>query len=109
MRSGDKVWFVTIQNHELIPFGHMLAGEPMSQSEAETVLGKKDLWKAKYHILPKSSPEPLRDASITPIALELRFQGGVSKLPREYSGRNLQSMRALTPESAEMLRRVWTQ
>jgi hypothetical protein len=105
--SGDEVWFVTIADHELILFGHMLVNELMSQSRAEAVVGK-DIWEAKYHIVPKGSPEPFREVSITPIALDLRFLGGVQQLPTEYSGRNLQTMRELSPESVEMLGRVWT-
>jgi hypothetical protein len=107
VEPDDEVWFVTIEDGELILFGHMLVGELMSQSRAEAVLGK-GIWEAKYHIVPKGSPEPFREGSITPIALDLRFQGGVQQLPPEYSGRNLQTMRELSPESVEMLRRVWT-
>jgi hypothetical protein len=106
LTPAEEVWFVTIENHDLILFGHMLVGERMSQSWAEAVLGK-DIWKAKYHIVPKGSPEPFREGSITLMAHDLRFQGGVQQLPPEYSGRNLQTMRELSPESVEMLRRVW--
>jgi hypothetical protein len=107
VESGDEVWFVTITDHELILFGHMLVGELMSQSRAEAVVGK-DIWEAKYHVAPKRSPELFREVSITSIALDLRFEGGVQRLPSEYSGRNLQTMRELSPESVEMLRSVWT-
>jgi hypothetical protein len=105
---SDEVWFVTIDDGELILFGHMLVGSVMSQSEAEAILGK-GLWEAKYHIVPNGKPEPFGNVPIADIARDLRFQGGVSQLPREYSGQNLQTMRALTTESAKMLRRKWTQ
>jgi hypothetical protein len=105
--SGDEVWFVTIADDELVLFGHMLVGELMSQSRAEAVVGK-DIWEAKYHIVPNGRPEPFGNVPIAGIAPDRRFQGGVSQLPREYSGQNLQTMRALTTESAEMLRRKWT-
>ena len=106
--GGDEVWFVTIADDELVLFGHMLVGELMSQSRAEAVVGK-DIWGAKYHIVPNGRPEPFGNIPIAGIAPDLRFQGGVSQLPREYSGQNLQTMRALTTESAEMLRRKWSQ
>lgn len=103
---GDEVWFVTIDD-ELLLFGHMIVGEVMSQSAVEALLGTTDLWEAKYHIVPEGSPKPYREVRIANIALDLRFDGGVDRLPRDYSGRNLQSMRALTSESAQMLKRVW--
>lgn len=106
--GGDEVWFVSIADDELVLFGHMLVGELMSQSRAEAVVGK-DIWEAKYHIVPKGNPEPFHEVPITSIALDLRFQGGVSQLPRVYTGQNLQTMRELTRESAEMIRRTWTQ
>ncbi|SRR6266851_782671 len=106
--SGDEVWFVTIADHELILFGHMLVGELMSQSRAEAVVGK-DIWEARYHIVPQGSPEPFGNVPISQMAPDLRFQGGVSQLPRVYSGQNLQTIRQLTLESAEMVRRTWTQ
>ena len=106
--GGDEVWFVTIADDELVLFGHMLVGELMSQSRAEAVVGK-NIWEAKYHIVPSGRPEPFGNIPITGVACDLRFQGGVSQLPREYSGQNLQTMRALTTESAKMLRRKWTQ
>lgn len=106
--GGDEVWFVTIADDELVLFGHMLVGEVMSQSRAEAVVGK-DIWDAKYHIVPKENPEPFGNVPISQMAPDFRFQGRVSQLPRVYSGQNLQTIRELTPESAEMVRRTWSQ
>ena len=60
--GGDEVWFVTMANDELVLFGHMLVGELMSQSRAEAVVGK-DIWEAKYHIVPKRKSRALSRSS----------------------------------------------
>ena len=100
------MWFVTIEDHRLILFGHKLVGGVMSQSEAEAALGTKDLWKAKYHIVPKGGPEPFDELPIAHIARDLRFQGNVAQLPHSYSGQNLQTIRLLRSGSAVIVRRA---
>src|SRR6516164_6123390 len=89
----DEVWFVTIDDHDLLLFGHMIVGERISSAEAKARFG--DVWEAKYHIVPQGKAEPCIDIPITHLAGDLRFEGGVDRLPSGYSGSNPQRFRKL--------------
>jgi hypothetical protein len=105
VEPGDEVWFVTIDERELLLFGHMMVGERISDAEAKARFG--DVWEAEYHIVPKGKAERCIDIPITNLAQELRFEGRVDRLPLGYSGCNLQTIRKLTLHGTAILRRAW--
>ncbi len=53
VQLGDAVWFATIEDHELILFGHMLVGAKISQSAVEKKFGE-EVWSGECHLIPKA-------------------------------------------------------
>jgi hypothetical protein len=110
LHPGDIVWPVTIKDdRRLYLLGPIVVGRVVSEREARRILGTSDLWAARYHVIArKGTVASVREIDIHPIVPKLRFDGVVDRLPRRYSGRHLQSIRRLTPESAMLVSRVWT-
>jgi len=105
---GDTVWIVTIMAGRLCLVGRILAGQVVSRRMAQRVLRTTNLWDAKWHVIARrGTAENLRVIDIRNIASRLRFLGPVERLPRRFSGRSLQSLRALTTDSAKLLRHQW--
>jgi hypothetical protein len=110
LRPGDVVWPVTIKDdRRLYLLGPILVGRVVSEREARRILGTSDLWAADYHVIArKGTVASVREINVHPIVPKLRFDGVVDRLPRQYSGRHLQSIRRLTRESAMLVSRIWT-
>ena len=111
LASGDVLWIVTSQGrNDLRLVGRIAVMQvTSSQAEARAHVGRQDLWEAGWYAL--ADPEqaqPKQDLSIGHIAAELRFEGTPDHLPADFSGQNLQSMRRLTTESADLLEQQWT-
>jgi len=107
VNRGDHLWVVTCIGGKLFLCGHQEVGDKTGQREANRRLGEI-AWKGKYHTFDASDQsEPIRQTDITSIAGSLRFVGGVDRLPLNFSGSNLQTIRLLTPETAARLRQVW--
>jgi hypothetical protein len=105
---GDHLWVVTIDGERLILFGKMTVDAIVSQREAERRLKTKDIWEAESHALPKEgNAEPMANIELGERASQLRFHGTKDRLPADFSGSNLQSMRLLTTTSADLLEKVW--
>jgi hypothetical protein len=107
--KGDHLWVVTVAGKKLILFGKMTVDAIVSQRAAERRLkGRKDLWKADYHAVTKDgTAQAMGNIDLTERALELRFQGTKDRLPADFTGSNLQTMRLLTAPSADLLEEIW--
>lgn len=109
--GGDVVWIVTIRPHgQLSLVGHMEVSKVTGQAEAERLTGMP-LYEAAYHAIAKDgAEEPLRETDISDIAARLRFVSAKDRLTvvnGRVDGKQLQSMRELSPESALLLEEVW--
>jgi hypothetical protein len=97
---------VTIADGYLRLIGRIEVDTVVGQREAERILGTRDLWRARYHLIAKPNTiAPASSLDISAIAFKLRFEGKVDRLKPDFNGQALQSVRRLTPESAMLLRR----
>ena len=78
----------------------------MNEKEAAKLLKSDRLWVSDYHAI-SDHPEEVRLIDISSIARKLTFNGGVKRLPLDYSGKNLQTMRLLTPDATKLLNDLW--
>ena len=108
VQRGDVVWIVTVFDGKLWTLGRIVAGFIGGQRATERWLRSTNLWPAKTHVVaaPRSARRP-RLTDLTELAPGLRFKGTVDRLPRRFSGTNLQTMRELSRESAKMVSRAW--
>lgn len=107
---GDTLWFVSMLDQRLHLIGSLSVSRVMSQTEAVLEFGHENVWKARYHVVAMPGTEVVARAhDISGIASELRFEGGVDRLPAGFSGQSLQAMRRLTPESAILLQNALRQ
>lgn len=107
LRPSDEMWVVTFSNGNLVLQGHLQVASIEDRTGAERVLGHADLWDAKLYAIAESPAERRTDISITDVASELRFEGGVERLPEQWTAQSLQTMRRLADESAARLRGIW--
>ncbi len=106
VRSGDELWGVTLKDGALVLQAHVAVASIEDRAAAERLLGHSDLWDAEVFAIAESA-ESRADIPITDIAQELRFEGGVERLPEEWTGQSLRTMRRLTDVSAATLREIW--
>lgn len=107
LATQDVLWIVTSEEPgDLVLVGRMRVDRVVNQAEAEKATLSNHLWQAEYHAI-CDSPEPKIILDITPLALALSFCGAIDELPEKFTGKNLQTMRQLDDESAEMLESVW--
>lgn len=109
--EGDVIWIVTIRPQgRLSLVGRMEVSRVTGQAEAERLTGMP-LYEAAYHAIAKDDTvEALRETDISNIAARLRFESARDRLKVlnvRVDGKQLQSMRELTPESALLLEDVW--
>lgn len=109
LQHGDVVWIITISEKHMYLIGRLEVDVVVNPREAARILQDHNLWGATYHaIAVPGSESKLTMVDITDIASELRFDGGtVDRLPRDYSGRNLQSVRTLSAVSTNLLEAAW--
>jgi hypothetical protein len=108
LSPGDVVWVVTIKTSHLYLLGRLAVGKLVGQRAAEKLLGTPDLWRARYHVIARPGTiDPVTEIDLHGVARLLRFLGNVDRLPLPYSGRSLQSLRTLAPESATLLQNIW--
>jgi hypothetical protein len=106
---GDTVWIVTIMAGSLCLVGRVVAARIVRRRAAERILRTSNLWDAQYHVIARrGTVSRLRPIDLHRIARRLRFLGQVDRLPPRYTGRSLQTLRTLTPDSASLLRQQWT-
>lgn len=111
--EGDFIWIVTVRpKGRLSLVGRMNVGKVINQEAAEKRFGP-NVYKATYHAIAKDgTEESLREIDITDIATRLRF---ISTAKRDrltvengrIDGKQLQTMRELTPDSALLLEATW--
>ncbi len=65
------------------------------------------LWQADTYALDPTSRTPIDPTDISALALDLRFSGRPDRLPANFSGQHLQSIRQLDDRSAERLEQLW--
>ncbi len=106
--KGDHLWITTFEDQKLILFGHMVVDRVVTPTEAQGRLGTKDIWPAPWHALANlEKSEPMIDVDVTKHARRLRFQGIKDRLPRHFSGLNLQTMRLLSDDTATLFNKIW--
>lgn len=104
---GDTIWFASILDHRLHLIGRLVVERVVSQSEAQTELGRDDVWKARYHVLSKPGTIVVaRRLDVSRLTTELRFDGKIDRFPARVTGQSLQTMRRLTETSAVLLDRA---
>lgn len=113
VQPGDTVWIATVRSGSLKLIGHLQVGLVTDGPNAMDLLGVEDLWEADYHLIAREgATEPMREIAIDDLASSLRF---ISQSNRDrlliqdgcVNPQQLQSMRKLQPETAELLLRVW--
>jgi len=106
--SGDILWFVTYEGGTLYLVGCMEVARVVGQHDAERILQSDNLWEATYHALAKpGTAAPVTYIPLMEAASALRFEGGVDRLPPNFTAQSFRSMRRLTIDSATLLRGVW--
>src|SRR2546425_8716669 len=111
--AGSIVWVVTVRPQgQLHLVGRLVVGEIISYEEAKKRFGS-NVWEARYQaIAQQGTEEPINEVSLMRIAKGLRF---VSTTHRDrldidggrVDGKQLQSIRELTPWSASSIERIW--
>jgi hypothetical protein len=106
---GDVLWIVTSEGpDDLLLVGRQRVDRIVGQAEAERITGSQNLWKAEYHAM-SDDPEDKANLDISRSARRLTFDGSVDRLPRGFTGRNLQTIRRLDEGSGAILERLWAQ
>jgi hypothetical protein len=112
VEKGDTVWLVTVRDGRLRFVTRIVVGQVTDQAGAARLLRCEpaDLWEADYHIVAAEGTElDILDVDIQDRAPSLRFEsaGGHDRLAIAEDGtvnaQQLQTMRVLSPASAEIL------
>lgn len=117
---GDVIWMITVQpgTDFLFVVGKLTVGWIGDRDAARQRLGKPRLWDAPFHVIAqevvegRGQGEPFKEISLQQVASDLRFISPSRKdRLRTVGGRvhptQLQTMRRLTDESAQLLTRLW--
>jgi hypothetical protein len=113
LRKGDVVWPVTCRKGSLNMVARVVVGEVVGRAVAEERLGAADLWEAEWYALAEAGTEAAaREVGLGEVAGQLRFEsaGKNDRLVIEEGRVNpqqLQTMRQLTDEAAELLGSAW--
>ncbi len=110
----DHLWIVSVYEGNLWLAGHIHVDKVLNASEAEAYLGRSDLYESEFHAVTRPDEvEPFEILDVHGIASELHFNSltGKDRLKIEDDGSitayQLQTMRELTPESADILEGIW--
>jgi hypothetical protein len=111
VQPGDTVWIVTVRlPGELATIGRIQVGEVMGRAEAVRRVGQ-NVWPSRDHIIATvGTEEELREVNLMDIATRLRFQSKNDRLSisnGRMKAQQLQTIRKLTPASAELLSSKW--
>jgi ADP-ribosylglycohydrolase/Flp pilus assembly protein TadD/protein-tyrosine phosphatase/DNA-binding Xre family transcriptional regulator len=112
-KAGDTLWLATIdQAGELILAGRLRIGEIVDYQTAIRRLNDTSLWDGGFFALPRENEaEVLRRINLGETALDLRFSNSESDRfilkNGKINAQQLQTMRELTKDSAEMIARIW--
>jgi hypothetical protein len=107
-QAGDRIWICTVDDECLRLIGYVDINVLGDRMLARSLLRDLDLWEADlYAIARPDAWQSARYIDISCLAADLAFEGDRDKLPSNFTGQHLQSMRKLTPASAGMLRAIW--
>jgi hypothetical protein len=107
LSTRDVLWIVTSEGvDDLVLVGRQQVDRIVNQAEAEKLTLNRQVWQAKYHAV-CDHPEQKMLIDISRRAMQLGFEGAIETLPSGFSGKNLQTMRRLDDDSAEMLQKIW--
>lgn len=109
VEPGDTVWIITVRPPgHLRLLGRIVVGTVTDYEGAKKILHSEDIWQAPWHIIAEPGTERLlHEVDLTSIAGKLRFVSEAA--PRldvvdgHVDGKQLESMRLLTPQTAELL------
>lgn len=109
VKGGDNLWLITYQGDRLFLVGRLRVGQVVSRREAERLLGTRDLWDARYHVIaPPNKAEEIRMVDITDLVRSLRFEHSSSPtLPAKITMQSFRAMRELAPKSAAAIAKRW--
>lgn len=103
---GDTLWLVTLLDKRLTLLGNMTIHEFVDPGEARRRFGR-NLYPADTYAIPTQMPAgPIVETDISAIARKMRFNAASDRFrfgPSNPLGRQLQSMRLLTAETAALL------
>jgi hypothetical protein len=105
------LWIVTIRDHQFKLLGRLRVEKIVGQKEAELQLGQ-GIYEAKLYALAVPRTVALvSETNIQDLARVLRFKSGRDKLALNdagvVDGKQIQTLRELTPESAQLLPERW--
>lgn len=111
---GDTLWIVTVRDGELFMVGRLKVAELTDSEGAKRRLGTDDLWDAQYHaIAADSNAETICELSLADIGAAMRFESQSNDRfvisDGKINAQQLQTMRMLTTDTAQMLTDKWTQ
>lgn len=112
VQVGDFIWIVTVRQGQLSLVGKMKVGKITNYKEAKKHFGS-NVYKATYHAIAQAkTEESLHEVSLMNIADELRFVSSTKRVRLNISngrvdGKQLQTIRELTPASATLLEALW--
>jgi hypothetical protein len=104
---GDSLWLVTLSEGKLILLGNLVIHKLLSPTQARRKF-RSNLYPSDKYAVPASAPmDPIAPVDISEIAHDLRFDAESDRLAafgnKPINGRQLQSLRLLTEESAQLL------
>lgn len=108
VEPGDYIYVVTVEKQDLYLIGKIKVGQICSQSEAQQILGRDDLWEAEDHVIAEPGSElPMYSDLIVPTAIaeQLIFvdRDGYEPPLGKVDGRKLQSIRDLASGAEKAL------
>jgi hypothetical protein len=112
VRPGDSVWLVTIRSGRLLLVTSIAVGQVTSRAGADRLPGisDDDLLDAEHHIVAaEGTAREIAESDIQHLASRLRFVSAISNdrltIAKDgtVSAQQLQTMRVLSPASAELL------
>ena len=111
---GDTVWIATVwPGGHLCVLGPIRVGVVTDDAGVARHFGTEEFWQAEHHIISaEDTAVGIREVDASDLAPQLRFLSKNDRLKVEEGRINpqqLQSLRELTPESAQILEDRWAQ
>src|ERR1700685_1593961 len=111
VKPGDTLWIVALRQRRLTLLGRLVVGSVVSRTEAIKVLGKRVYDAPLVALARPGTEQDIIEAEIQQLASGLRFNSPKDRLSlpdlERTDGKQLQSMRELTPESIGVLQSVF--
>jgi len=112
--AGDTLWIVTLFDGALTLCARLKVEWRGPREDAQAKLNTDDVWEAAHHVIANEDIQPIRDVDLSDIASLLRFRSSSNRdrlnvTDGRVDGKQLQSMRELTPESVDLLQQRWNE